>query len=304
VALVAVLYMMVNVSYMIVVSKDAQLSEEQGVALAFFGNFTDDYKASQIFAAFNGISSLGNIIVMTFTAARVKQEIAKEGILPFAKFFGESLPKDDPNNSNFTSRIEPLPVGALLLHWSIAVVIIVAPWAIDPLPYYRLLTSVDSYTVEAFFSTVLGIGMLCLRFTQTSSGGRWRDKSSSNHVISIIAAVITVVTNGFPIIAAWFPPSSTTPKDITNILINPWYVVATVGWGVLVSSVIYWLVFQFVLPRLGNRKGMAFVVERKPFLHWENEYPVQYHEIVTFSWVSERKTPVAEYQLPERPLSN
>ena len=96
---------------MIVVSKDAQLSEEQGVALAFFGNFMDDYKAAQLFAAFTGISSLGNIIVMTFTAARVKQEIAKEGILPFAKIFGESFSKDDPKKSNFTSGIEPIPVG-------------------------------------------------------------------------------------------------------------------------------------------------------------------------------------------------
>ncbi|OXV07082.1 hypothetical protein Egran_05152 [Elaphomyces granulatus] len=287
--------MMVNISYMIVVSKDAQLSEEQGVALAFFGNFMDDYKASQLFAAFTGISSLGNIIVMTFTAARVKQEIAKEGILPFAKFFGES---------NFTSGIEPIPVGALLLHWSIAVAIIVGTWPIDPLPYYRLLTGVNSYTLDAFFSMLLGIGMLCLRFTRTSSGGHWRDKSSSNHVISIIAAVITVVTNGFPIIAAWFPPSSTTPQDIKDILINPWYVIATVGWCVLAFSVIYWLVFRFVLPRFGNRRGLVFVVERETFVHSEHGYYVQYHEIVTFNWVSELRRPVAGYQLAERSHPN
>jgi amino acid transporter len=281
---------------MIVVTKDAQLNEEQGVALAFFRNFVGNYRASQLFAAFTGISSLGNIIVMTFTAARVKQEIAKEGILLFAKFFGESLPKGDPN---------PIPVGALLLHWSIAVVLIVATWPLNPLPYYRLLTSVNSYTIVAVFSTILGIGMLCLRFTRTSSGGRWRDKSSSNHVISIIAAVITIVTNGFPIIAAWFPPSSQTPQDIKDILISPWYVIATVGWGVLAFSVIYWLVFRLVPPRFGNRRGMVLVVEREPFLHTEHGYYVQYHEIVTFSWMSRGPSrPVAEYALSEPPLSN
>jgi amino acid transporter len=38
------------------------------------------------------ISIFGNILVATFTAARVNQEIAKEGILPFSLFFATSHP--------------------------------------------------------------------------------------------------------------------------------------------------------------------------------------------------------------------
>jgi len=144
--------------------------------------------------------------------------------------------------------------------------------------------------------------MLYLRFTRTSSGGRWRDKSSSNHVISIISAVITIVANAFPIISSWLPPRS---QQETSILFQyPWYLTATVGWSVLACSVIYWLVFRFVPPRFGRRRGMAFVVEREPFLHTEFGYYVQYHEIVTFSWVTGRRRPVTEIQLAERPLSN
>ncbi len=89
---------------MIVVSKDDQLNEKTSVALAFLRNFMGDRKASRVFAAFTAISGLGNIIVVTFTAARVKQEIAKEGILPFAKFFGESLSKDDESTSSDESE--------------------------------------------------------------------------------------------------------------------------------------------------------------------------------------------------------
>ena len=35
-------------------------------------------------------SCLGNVIVITYTASGVKQEIAKEGILPWPKFFGQN----------------------------------------------------------------------------------------------------------------------------------------------------------------------------------------------------------------------
>ncbi|OXV08379.1 hypothetical protein Egran_03858 [Elaphomyces granulatus] len=305
VALVVVLYITVNISYMIVLTKDqltslteaGTVAPDGSVALVAFANFIRCDKARQLFAAFTAIASLGNIIVMTFTAARVKQEIAKEGILPFAKFFGESLPKDELN-----LRSEPIPVGALLLHWSITVLLILATSPKDQSSSYRLLTALLSYAVEAFFSIVLGIGMLYLRFTRTSSGGRWRDKSSSNHVISIISAVITIVANTFPIVAAWIPPVTGLSTCIADKLSTyQWYVIATVGWSVLVCSVIYWLVFRFVLPRFGNRRGMVFVVEREPFLHSEHGYYVQYHEIVTFSWVAERRSPVAEYQLVERP---
>lgn len=36
-------------------------------------------------------SSLGNVVVQTLTAARVKQQIAKEGILPFPTFFARNF---------------------------------------------------------------------------------------------------------------------------------------------------------------------------------------------------------------------
>lgn len=49
----------------------------------------DHTTGERVFNAFLAISSLGNVIIMTFTAARMKQEIAKEGFLPFARFFAQ-----------------------------------------------------------------------------------------------------------------------------------------------------------------------------------------------------------------------
>src|SRR5216117_358571 len=80
---------------MAVVPKSTQLNGTN-VAQSFFqltfGTLSPtDNTGSRVFSAFLAISSLGNIIVMTYTAARVKQEIAKEGILPWPKFFAQNL---------------------------------------------------------------------------------------------------------------------------------------------------------------------------------------------------------------------
>jgi amino acid transporter len=93
VAIVCLLYLLVNVAYvsmlypsmtmkslslllqMIVVPKSAQLDPSTNVALAFirmtFGSLSgDDNQSQRILSAFMAISSFGNIVVMTFTAAR------------------------------------------------------------------------------------------------------------------------------------------------------------------------------------------------------------------------------------------
>lgn len=56
------------------------------VAALFFSRIFGDRNANTVQNTFMAFSSFGNILVQTFTASRVKQEIAKEGILPFTKF--------------------------------------------------------------------------------------------------------------------------------------------------------------------------------------------------------------------------
>src|SRR5690348_14819072 len=55
------------------------------------GQAWNERRASQLMDACLAVSSLGNVIVTTFTAARVKQEIAKEGILPFSLVFAKNV---------------------------------------------------------------------------------------------------------------------------------------------------------------------------------------------------------------------
>ncbi len=94
VAIVCVLYLLVNVAYvsrshalpvavfptltsvkMVVVPKELQLDPSNNVALLFFkstfGTLSkNDDLPERILSAFMAISSFGNIVVMTFTAAR------------------------------------------------------------------------------------------------------------------------------------------------------------------------------------------------------------------------------------------
>src|ERR1700744_3787111 len=109
---------------MVVVPKETQI-EGASVAQSFFqltyGALSpDDNTGARIFSAFLAISSLGNIIVMTYTAARVKQEIAKEGLLPWPKFFGQNKDFSLGRFLRLAQRTEAInkPFGAILrLRW-------------------------------------------------------------------------------------------------------------------------------------------------------------------------------------------
>lgn len=65
---------------------------------------------------FIALSAFGNILAQVYTASRVKQQIARQCILPFFKFFSQE-------DKQFET-----PVGGLILHWIFTVVwIIVTP---------------------------------------------------------------------------------------------------------------------------------------------------------------------------------
>lgn len=130
VSIVITLYLLVNIAYMVVVPKEAQLNPENNVAHLFFkltfGSLSkDDTQPLRILSAFMAISSFGNIVVMTFIAARVKQEIAKEGILPFPKFFGQTK---NLSFGRFLNRIQSDKHSFLnrMFHW-----LLKQPW-LDP----------------------------------------------------------------------------------------------------------------------------------------------------------------------------
>lgn len=293
---VCVSYMLVNIAYMIVVPASTQVSGN--VAEAFIrltlGRVSSygDRHAAEILNAFMAFSSLGNVIVSTYTAARVKQEIAKEGILPFSKLIARNYDalsrvtrcfRYRPSQKSLAGNgweglHEKTPLGALLVHWFFSLLIIFCTWGVSsPAAAYTVAFGIYSFVVDAFMAVAIGVGLLYLRFLPNRT--QWYLKSPSNGIISIVSATIFVIANLFPLIVHWVPPTTVFKT------VFPWFLVPAIGVLLLVVGVLYWGIFVGIVPRLGSRRGKELSVERSPFFHTENGELVQVAEVVVFDWV-------------------
>lgn len=297
---------------MIVVPKSDQLNPDLNVAQQFF-HYTfskvanNKVDAQRILSVFIAISTFGNIVVMTFVAARIKQEIAKEGVLPLYKFFGSSqnasfgriLEYAHRKKDSFIVRnlwwllkmrwmdprehSEETPVGALFLHWLFTVFMILVTARLAPLDAYNLLVGLYSYAVVAIFGFLVAVGMLKLRF---SSREKWRKKSEANPFISITAASVFTIGCAYPVVASWVPPMGVYAKVKAVV---PWFTVPAVSWSIVAFGVVWYVGFLgYAARRLRNDK-LEFKVEKvADFIPDPSpDGPlVQVHETVYLAWAA------------------
>ena len=228
---------------------------------------------------------------MTYTAARVKQEIAKEGILPFGRLIAKSIaipaiPFGRLLGRTSKSQPEETPIGGLALHWTLSVLLLLATGAQHKSDAsYLILVNLTSYSVEVLFGLLLGGGLVFLRL---SSSRNWGSKFQAIPWVFITAGVIFTVANAFPLIAMWVPPSKNDPPPNKGIPPNketPWFATATVGWCLIGVGILYWAAFYYLVPRIGDHRGKELKVHRILFFQEEHGYPVQWHERLNFSWV-------------------
>ncbi|OBT53766.1 hypothetical protein VE04_06635 [Pseudogymnoascus sp. 24MN13] len=209
-------------------------------------------RTPKLLSAFMAVSSLGNIIVMTYTAARVKQEIAKEGILPFRSLLSRSYPSVRiPIRALWGSKRptlrEDVPLPALVLHFSVSVILILATWRLSTSATYTLLVDLYSYTVDAAFGAFIGFGLLYMRFL-SSRGWAAQSRASGFQVPAYVsgpAALFFAIANTFPIAAKWVPPDMATKA----LLLVPWFTTGTVGTVIMVVGVLWWAAFRWVVPK-------------------------------------------------------
>jgi len=277
--LVTVLYILTNVAYLRVVSKEEMEDAGTTVAVYFFRKvFRDQVAATRVLPGLIALSAFGNIIVVTFVACRVKAEIAKEGILPFSRFFAASSPtvfsrfsgRKPLNTLEETQTSEQTPAGALLLHWIFSIIIIISPPVGDA---YAFFVSLYSYTNDVWLGFFMAAGLLWLRFRPKST---WVAESSFKPWGGPTMTIILFIFYLFLIVAPFIPPGSGTPQ--LNMISIKYYVYPVVGTGVILAGVVYWVVFRFVWPKIYKRK---LHVHRIPILL----DGVQVHEIVICSWV-------------------
>jgi hypothetical protein len=242
----------------------------------------------------------------------VKQEIAKEGVLPFAKFFGQTknlsfgrfliwIEKDEHSFINRKlhwllkqpwlhprEHSQETPFGALFLHWTFTVIMILVTIHLAPADAYGVLVDLYSYTIVAVFGFAVAVGMLKLRL---SSRERWRQKSSFNHHLSILSALIFAIGSGYPIFASWVPPRGDFSKQ-TKIVVA-WFTTPTVACSILTFGVVWYLGFNLRASRRARRDGVEFQVQKVPEFDRDPQPdgpPIQVHETVYLAWVDKGTT--------------
>ncbi|KAI4748053.1 amino acid transporter [Aureobasidium sp. EXF-12298] len=139
-----VLYMMANVSYFAAATPKEVAASKLTVA-ALFMNKVFGTAAEKAISVLIAISAFGNVMTVTFAQARVNQELAKEGVIPFPRFWASSWPAGAPG-------------AGLLLHWIPSAIIIVA------IPFgdaYNFILDVEGYPGSVInFFVVVGIANL------------------------------------------------------------------------------------------------------------------------------------------------
>jgi amino acid transporter len=110
---VGILYMFCNIAYFAAVPREQFLSSGQTVAAAFFGNMFGE-RAEKVMSVFVALSAFGNVLSVIFSQGRIVQELGREGILPFSKFFASNKPLN-------------APAAGLFEHWVVSVIIMLAP---------------------------------------------------------------------------------------------------------------------------------------------------------------------------------
>lgn len=277
-AMTTILYLLVNVSYFCVIPRDlGEIAIQRNMGVVFFGRVFANDIAKRTMAAVIAISIFGNILVMTFTASRVKQEIAKEGILPFSLIFATSkttalgrwqnrhktIPQDE--------YLDQSPMAALCLHWFSSVLLIAVTSKLTPTAAYSALVSLYSFVLVLLVGVFTSAGLIYLHLRPSlkwlpsfSLPGGW------------VHAAAYCATCLFGLIACFPKPRSQSTTEIA------WYLIPAIALSAPLWGVLWYLGLRAYMAF----KGETLVVKRKPVTAQEegSDEIGWTTEIITHEW--------------------
>jgi hypothetical protein len=140
---------------------------------------------------------------MTFTAARIKQEIAKEGILPFSLIFATShtpiswwwsrgRPQKEAGD-----HLEQTPTATLGLHGITSIILIGATSMLDPSTSYEVLLSLYAYAIHVLIGFFVAGGLLYLKFRSSTN---WSSCTNFSPWFDPLPAIVFWATRAFLLI--------------------------------------------------------------------------------------------------------
>lgn len=323
----AVLFVLVNIAYFCAVPRDlAGLPVAEDMASVFFAQIFGNEVAKRVMNGFICFSIFGNIIVMTFTAARVKQEIAKEGILPYSLFFasGTTTPwariserfsptrrrtpaisklssainSDNDHEEEELRTLEQTPMAALALHWFASVALVAFTAKLDPTRAYFVIVGLYIYSVRLLVGAFVSGGLLVLKLTPSRE---WKDVVNIKFWSDPVHIILFFFTDLLLLITAFVKPGNGSPWSYEKAHVQ-WYIAPTIG----LSTLIWGVVWYWGLHGVMWKKSKTLIVTRRVLAVRDRDDPqqwIQKGEIVTHEWhiqIPDSGSSIGDHELRER----
>ncbi|TVY34852.1 Low-affinity methionine permease [Lachnellula occidentalis] len=215
------LYLLVNVAYFMVIPNDEIKNSGELIAGLFFERVFGPGFGKSVLPLAIAVSAAGNVMVVTFALARVNQEIARQGFLPYASLLSSSKPFGTP-------------LGGLIVHFIPSLLVIALP---PPGDVYAFILDVEGYP-GTFMALATAIGLLLLR--------RRRPDLNRPYKAWLPAVWLRIVVCIALIGAPFVRPHG---KGDVNFFYATY---AIVGIALILLSVLYWYIWFVALPKWGG----------------------------------------------------
>ncbi|RAO68625.1 uncharacterized protein BHQ10_004637 [Talaromyces amestolkiae] len=233
---VTILYILVNVAYFSVASREAILSSKQIAAAVFFQNVFGTGGAARALNVLICMSAFGNLVAVLINSSRLLRETGRQGVLPYPKFWTYTKPFGTP-------------LGPYVFVWGTTMIMILAPPAGDA---FNFVVDLSVYPSN-IFNLLLVVGVLFIRRRRRHAG-----LPRPQYRAWDIAIAFATLTNTYMLIAPWYPPL----KGATGGDVSFWYgTYLVVGIGLLLLCGVYYYVWIKVLPRVKGYELRQTVIE-------------------------------------------
>ncbi|TQS35076.1 hypothetical protein Golomagni_04514 [Golovinomyces magnicellulatus] len=219
--IVSISYILVIISYFLVVSTDDFRTSGVVIAGHFFRNVFGPVVGENVFPFFIMINAFGNIAATCYAQAIVNQELGKEGLMPFSSWITKK-------------KIWDTPTPGLFIHWFISVLVIILP---PPGQIYNFLVDIGGYPIS-IISVAISLGLLYL---QNCPQENWTSHFHAKYPFILVFAA----SNCLLLVIPWIKPTLARADSQFQYYAYPATALAVMG-----SGIIYWCWWAYLEPLL------------------------------------------------------
>lgn len=245
--LVAILYMLANISYLGVVpwstsdGSPSIISSGNILAADFFGIVWGD-RGRKALSVFVALSALGNVLVVIYGQARLVQQLGRRSIIPFSRLIGSNRPFGTP-------------FFALFEHYVMCIILLFAPASAGSKSRgdsYNFVANLITYPYS-IVNVFVGLGIIWITFrkrerrigslTLPALFPEWKPSIKATWPV----ALFFILGNLYLIVAPFIPPSKPSENQYATM---PYWIHAVVGLCLYGAGIVYWLVVFQIWPRI------------------------------------------------------